>query len=208
MENIDQTISLKYFLYMGDAMLYKKLIREIFATSVYCYEGKMVIGYENDMPWKGLAPSGLKRFRDLTSFQSVIMGHNTWKSWGSKPLPDRQNIIISRNSDAVIVEGISEYDLHHCRRVVVVDSFEKAVLATISKEVWVMGGEDIFALALPYTDYIHQTMIDVRVKGDTFFPGGILDKDWKKIHEKFWNPGEAETPKDKARTWYFVFERK
>ena len=188
-------------------MLYEKFIKIIFATSAYCFQGKLVIGDQNDIPWRGLVPSDMERFKNLTIYKSVIMGRKTWDSIPekSRPLVLRQNIIITRNPKK-ISRNIAQNYPNHSNLVVTVDSFKKAVLLAESKIVWVMGGAEIYKLALPYADCIYQTMVDKKVKGDTFFP----NLDWaslERIYIHFFNPGEEKTPRDKVRSWYSVFKR-
>ncbi len=190
-------------------MLYEKLIKIIFATSAYCFQGRLVIGDKNDIPWRGLVPSDMERFRSLTMYKPVIMGRKTWDSIPEKfrPLEFRQNIIITKNPK-IVSSGIAEHHLSNSHQVVVTDSFEEAVLLAGLKTIWVIGGAEIYKLALPYADYIYQTMVDKRVKGDTFFPDFDWARDWEKIHTNFFNPGEEKTPRDKVRLWHSIYRRK
>jgi dihydrofolate reductase len=115
------------------------------------------IGVENRLPWN--LPEDLKRFRELTSGHAVIMGRKTHESIG-RLLPNRRNIIISRQP-GYRVEGA-----------MVVSSLEGALAACDSgeSEAFVIGGAEIYRLALPRADRLYLTLIHERIPGDAFFP--------------------------------------
>jgi dihydrofolate reductase len=187
-------------------MLHGKWVVIIFASSVYAQDGKLVIGSDGDMPWRGKIPSDMDRFKKLTMYESVIMGRKTWDSLGSKrPLSNRQNIIITRDRKAVMLD-VSEYELCS-RNVVITNSFEKAVLSAQSKIVWIIGGAEIYSLALPVADLIHHTMVSEKVRGDTFFPEYDVSE-WEEIDSVFFRAGGAKNPDDKLDTFYKILERK
>jgi dihydrofolate reductase len=129
-----------------------------------------VIGKNGDMPWN--MPDDLTYFMHTTRGHHVIMGRRTFEANSiSKPLPDRTNIIITSNKDysasgAIVVAGMDE----------ALDIARK----NKEKEAFVIGGEQIFRLALPFADRIYLTLIHTRLEGDTFFPE--TDKNvWKTI---------------------------
>lgn len=114
------------------------------------------IGRDNTMPWR--LPEDLKRFKRLTMGHTVIMGRKTFESIGS-PLPGRSNIVITRSRD---------WSPSGC---VVVHSLEAALTASAeSREAFVIGGAQIYALAMPYTQHLYMTEIERDFEGDTFFP--------------------------------------
>jgi dihydrofolate reductase len=118
-------------------------------------EGR-VIGMNNAMPWH--LPADLKHFKAITSGKPVIMGRKTFESIG-KALPNRHNIVISRNSS---------YDAPGCD---VVGSLAEAInLVEHAQEICIIGGAQIFTEALPLADRLYLTFIDLTVEGDTFFP--------------------------------------
>ncbi|MFG6426537.1 dihydrofolate reductase [Lepagella muris] len=104
------------------------------------------IGREGDLIWR--ISSDLKRFRSLTMGHPIIMGRKTWDSLSKKPLPGRRNIVMSRNAglDAPGAE--------------VVDSPEAALHLTEGETPFVMGGEQIYRIFLPYATRIYLTEID------------------------------------------------
>jgi dihydrofolate reductase len=115
-----------------------------------------VIGDANRMPWR--LPEDLRRFRALTSGHTVIMGRKTWQSIG-KALPDRQNIVVTRQHDLVAPQTQ------------IARSFEEALaLATRPEPVFVIGGETLYREALPVAHRMHVTEIDRDFAGDTHFP--------------------------------------
>ncbi len=118
-----------------------------------------VIGQRGALPWR--IPEDLKRFKALTMGKPVIMGRKTWDSLPRKPLPGRTNIVVTRNPD------------FHADGALVAHSFTDAIAfgrASGAAEVAVIGGEAIFAAALPLAQYIHLTEIAAAPEGDAFMP--------------------------------------
>ena len=120
------------------------------------------IGKENKLLWS--IPEDLKRFRNLTRGHPVVMGRKTFDSilsYVGKPLPDRPNVVITRDSnwrhEGVVTAASVE------------DGIEKAK-ALDPLEVFVIGGAQIYEQALPYTDRLYLTLIDDEQGADTFFP--------------------------------------
>ncbi|HVQ62253.1 MAG TPA: dihydrofolate reductase [Burkholderiales bacterium] len=114
------------------------------------------IGRGNAMPWR--LPEDLKRFRRLTMGHAVIMGRKTFESIG-RPLPGRDNIVITRSRD---------WDPSGC---VTVHSLEDALRAVDSShDAFVIGGAQIYALALPFARRLYLTEIERDFEGDAFFP--------------------------------------
>ena len=123
-----------------------------------------VIGKGNGMPWH--LPADLAHFKRTTLGRPVIMGRRTWESIG-RPLPGRRNLVVTRNA-AYEAAGAE-----------VVDSLEAAWRAVgDADEVFVIGGGQIYADALPGADRIYVTEIGEAIEGDTFFPDLDPD-DWR-----------------------------
>lgn len=101
----------------------------------------------------------LKRFKSLTIGHPIIMGRKTYESIG-KPLPGRTNIVVTKNPD---------FQAEGC---VVVDSMQKAFGkgGEIDKDIFVIGGGEIYRQALPYTDKLYLTIVESEAEGDVFFP--------------------------------------
>ena len=129
------------------------------------------IGKDNDLIWS--LPNDLKRFKKLTSGHSIIMGRKTFDSFPGL-LPNRKHIVISRN------KNISFSD-----EVTVVNNFEDAITETGDDEnPFIIGGGQIYKLAMDLGDKIELTRVHEEFKADTFFPKIDEDK-WKLIHEEF-----------------------
>ena len=129
------------------------------------------IGKDNDLIWS--LPNDLKRFKKLTSGHSIIMGRKTFDSFPGL-LPNRKHIVISRN------KNISFSD-----EVAVVNNFEDAIRETGDDEnPFIIGGGQIYKLAMDLVDKIELTRVHEEFKADTFFPKIDEDK-WELINEEF-----------------------
>lgn len=114
------------------------------------------IGRDNTLPWR--LPEDLKHFKQTTMGAPVVMGRKTWDSIG-RPLPGRRNIVVSRNRDLTL-EGAE-----------VVGSLEDAQRLCVGVEqVFLIGGAQLYAEALPSADRLVVTEIDADIPGDAFFP--------------------------------------
>lgn len=145
-----------------------------------------VIGAQGKLPWH--LPEDLKHFKNLTLGHPVIMGRRTWESLG-KPLPGRENIVVSRKRGFEAPEAS------------VAASLEAAIaLCTGEAVAFVIGGAEIYAAALPLADGLALTEIHQEYEGDTRFP------DWDR---KAWRATQKEThASDKGVRFDFVlYER-
>ena len=125
-----------------------------------------VIGLRNELPWH--ISEDLKNFKKITLNHSVIMGRKTYQSIG-KPLKDRNNIVISRDT-SLKIDGVE-----------VVNSLEKAILKTDeSSEIFIIGGQQIYSIALPLATHMYITKVNGIFDGDAFFPDYIEDE-WREI---------------------------
>jgi dihydrofolate reductase len=114
------------------------------------------IGKDNGLLWH--LPTDLKHFKQITNGHTIIMGRKTFDSMG-KPLPNRRNIVITRNADLKI-EGAE-----------VTTSVDDALaLCKTEEEVFIIGGAEIYKEALDKTDRIYLTTVHQRFEGDAYFP--------------------------------------
>lgn len=137
-----------------------------------------VIGVDNDLPWN--LPADMKYFMRTTRHHHVIMGRKTFESMGT-PLKNRTNIVITREvfyaATGILVahslqEGLQIADSHG------------------ETEVFIIGGAEIYNLALPLLDRIYLTEIDLVVEhGDAFFPELDLSE-WRLVREENHEPDE------------------
>ncbi|MFW7377297.1 MAG: dihydrofolate reductase [Oligoflexus sp.] len=146
-----------------------------------------MIGKQGKMPWH--ISADLRYFKQTTAGHPVIMGRKTFESIG-RPLPQRLNIVISRQKDihfegAIVASDLNEA-LEYCRNLQ--DEW--------GEEVFVIGGGEIYRLALPLTRRIYLTRIDANVEGDTSFPD-IADCGFQKL---------SSTEPASEGPWRFQFE--
>ena len=124
-----------------------------------------VIGKDNKLLWH--LPNDMKFFRNTTWGMPVIMGRKTYDALAGEPLPGRFNFVITRNR---------EWDPQH-EKVKVVDNLAAAVAAageTDAKEVFVIGGGEIYHQSMSIADKIYMTRVHTVVEGDTYFP--VIDE--------------------------------
>jgi dihydrofolate reductase len=147
-----------------------------------------VIGKDNALIWH--LPNDLRFFKEKTTGHAVIMGRKTFESVG-KPLPNRRNIIITRNPD---------FKADGCE---VVPSLQAAIaLVSTDEENFIVGGEEIYRQALPLTDRVYLTRIDHEFNGDRHFPE--LGPEWNVVEER---DGIVDERNAFAHT-FLIFERK
>lgn len=152
-----------------------------------------VIGHLNQIPW--YLPRDLKHFKELTIGHTALMGRKTFESIVArigKPLPDRKNVVITRQADFVAPPGV-----------VVASSWADAMEKTRGEEVFVSGGEAIYAMALPDADRLLLTRVHTQSEGEVTFPMRDFSA-WTLVREEFW-------PKDEKNVFdatYQVYERR
>lgn len=123
-----------------------------------------VIGRDGGLPWQ--LPDDLRHFKRLTLDHTVIMGRKTFDEI-RQPLANRRNVVITRNP------------AFRPRGATVVPSLEEALaLGATEREVFVIGGGEIYRQALPLADRIYLTVIHAAVEGDTWFPAFESSNGW------------------------------
>ena len=133
------------------------------------------IGDKNALLWH--IKEDMRFFRTTTSGHPVIMGRKTFESLGSKPLPKRKNIVITRSD--VVFEGAF-----------VANSLEEAIeMAGDDAEIFIMGGAQIYAKALDVADRMYITRVERDYEGDTSFPA-IDFSQWELVSEERYERGE------------------
>lgn len=136
---------------------------------IVCVSRNWGIGKDNQLLFH--IPDDRKQFKALTTGKVVIMGHNTLKSLpGGKPLPNRTNIVLSRNPN-LVVDGATV-----CNSV-------QDVLIEVSglphSDVFIIGGEAIYKIFLPYCRRALITRVDAAPDADAFFPDLLEHPQWK-----------------------------
>lgn len=115
-----------------------------------------VIGNNQQLPWH--LSADLKKFKAITMGHPILMGRYTFESIG-RPLPGRQNLIVSRSLQA---------DIEGC---IVFNDLEAALIYCRKyPELFVIGGASLYESLLPQADYLYLTLIHRQFQGDTFFP--------------------------------------
>jgi len=150
-----------------------------------------VIGKNNKLPWR--LPSDMKYFKNKTWAMPVVMGRKTFEALG-KPLEGRTNIVITRQPDWK-PGGVE-----------IVHSIDQAIVEAAkldAKEIFIIGGAEIFSAALPSADRVYLTLIHHNFEGDAFFPG-LNQEEWKLASKKDFEADE----KNKYAHSFQVWERK
>ncbi len=128
-----------------------------------------VIGSNQQIPW--YLPADLKHFAVITKGNSVLMGRKTYESIISKlgqPLPDRENIVITRQPNLHAPEGV-----------VVTTSLDEA-LAKATKPIFIIGGGELYRTTLPITNKIFLTRVHAMIEGDITFPE-LKATEWQRV---------------------------
>lgn len=147
-----------------------------------------VIGKNGTLPWR--IPEDMRHFKALTIGKPCIMGRKTWESLPRKPLPDRENIVVTRDRE------------FHADGTAVAHTLEDAfVRAAGAAEICVIGGAEIYKAALPRATRIHLTEVHGEIEGDTTLP--LFDKAaWRETARE-----DHATP-DGLRYSYVTLERR
>ena len=127
-----------------------------------------VIGVDGDLPWR--LPGDLKFFKRTTMGHHILMGRKTHESMGGRVLPGRTNVVVSRNRDYRPSQGA-----------VLVHSLDEALALAESagdESPFVIGGAQLYALALPRVSRLVMTVVRAQIDGDTHFPW-VPPCDWQ-----------------------------
>ncbi len=134
---------------------------------ITAFDKNQLIGNGNALPWN--IPEDLAYFKKLTSGNTIVMGRKTYESIG-RPLPNRRNIILSRNiSSSPDVEVFNDY--------------QQILQLSVNEPIFVIGGSEIYRLFLPFANALYITYIDDEFQGDTYFPPINFDN-WVKYSER------------------------
>lgn len=148
------------------------------------------IGYQGDLLYH--IKDDMKHFVEMTKNHMVIMGRKNWDSIPEKfrPFKDRENIIVTRQTDFKAAGAI------------VVHNIEDALERSSSNTIYVIGGAEIYTLALPYADMLDLTIIDAEKEADTFFP------EFKTDFKKESSSEEVIDPETGLRYQFQIWKRK
>jgi len=132
---------------------------------IVAYDKNLAIGKDNTLVWRQSAD--LKRFKELTTGHTVVIGRKTYESIG-KPLPKRRNIVITRQD--IKIDGVE-----------IVNSIEH--IKNIKEDIFIIGGGEIYEKFIIFADRLYVTEIDCEIDADTWFP---------EIDLKFWKIESVE----------------
>jgi dihydrofolate reductase len=135
---------------------------------IWAQAGGGVLGRDNAIPWH--LPEDMKHFREVTAGSTVLMGRRTWESLPPRfrPLPGRRNLVLTRSRTWTDdgAEPVRDLD------------------AALSGDVWVIGGADVYAAALPRADVLEITEVDLDVPGDVHAPA--IGDGWRVDSDSGW----------------------
>lgn len=144
-----------------------------------------VIGRDGDLPWR--LPADLQHFKKMTTGHAVLMGRKTFDSMG-KPLPNRRNIVLTRDAHWT-----------HPGVEVIHDPASAVAAADDADELFIIGGEQIYKLFLPFADRLYLTLVHAHVEGDTHFP---------QVDQSVWQlTDETQRPIDDRNEYAMTFQR-
>lgn len=142
---------------------------------VVAHAANRVIGREGALPWR--LPTDMKRFRELTTGHTVVMGRKTFQSLPDayRPLPNRRNLVLTSNPSPLTTDGQS----------VGVEFFADlpSALEACGGECFVIGGERTYREALPLAARIYATEIDGPIAGDVLFPE-LAPSEWRCVEQE------------------------
>jgi len=159
----------------------------IISLLVAADEGNL-IGKDNALPWH--LPNDLRYFKNLTWGMPILMGRKTFDSIG-KPLPGRTSIVITRNTEWQH-EGV-----------IIVHSIEAAVEAAAARgarEIFVIGGAEIFAASFPMAQRLYLTRVHHHFEGDAFLPP-VDTNQWRLIRSRDCAPDEKNAYAHSFQVW-------
>jgi len=151
---------------------------------IWAMADNRIIGIENRLPWK--LPADMKWFRQHTLGKPIVMGRKTFESFGSKPLPDRTNIVITRDKN------------YQATGATVVYSIDEALsVAGDVDEIMIIGGASFYEQMLPRADRLYMTLVHGEFEGDASFPGFDMSG-WKQIYHE-------DHSADEKNAWDYSF---
>lgn len=147
----------------------KRVVKPINDISIIVAVGKnREIGKDNRLLWQ--ISKDMAWFKKHTENKIIVMGRKTFESMGSKPLPKRTNIVLSRNANYEVPEGV-----------LLMRSITEVLEEFVGvAEIMVIGGWKVYEEFLPITGRIYMTEVDKKYEADTFFP--VIDwKNWDRV---------------------------
>lgn len=152
--------------------------------AIFAHDKNLAIGGGNDLLWH--LPNDLKHFKEKTRGFPIIMGRKTFESLG-RPLPGRRNMVVTRQP-SWSAEGVDVFA-----------SVETAVAALNGADGFIVGGGEIYRLALPLVDVLYATLVHTEIAGaDTWFP---------EYRDRFTEVAREDHPADERHAYAYSFIR-
>lgn len=149
------------------------------------------IGAENDLLWLRDLPTDQQNFKRITTPGSLVMGRKTFESIGSKPLPNRQNIVVSRSGPTGVAGVLTAHSL-------------QAAYALAQYDIFVIGGGQIYAQAIDDMDRLYVTYVDAEFPQATVFFPQINHDTWQEVSRDHHQADE----KNKYAFDFVVYDRR
>ncbi|MGD8566779.1 MAG: type 3 dihydrofolate reductase [Gammaproteobacteria bacterium] len=164
--------------------------RRLKISLIWAMAKNRVIGIDNRLPWK--LPADMKWFRRHTLGKPVVMGRNTFESFGGRPLPDRTNIVVTQDAN------------YRAQGAIVTHSIDEALKACgDADEVMIIGGMSLYEQSLPMADRLYMTIVDADFDGDAWFP--VIDPQRWIETERHRHDADDKNP---YRCTFSILERK
>jgi dihydrofolate reductase len=148
------------------------------------------IGKDNELLWH--ISEDLKRFKRLTSGNTVIMGKKTWQSLPKRPLPGRKNIVLTDDPNETIEGSVTVYSIE--------DALSKCGKG---EEIFVIGGGSVYRQFMPIADRLYITHVHKKAPADIYFPEVELNI-WKVVEKEEFKASEN----DGISYAYIIYERR
>ena len=147
-------------------------------VAIWAQDEEGIIGKDNRLPW--YLPAELQHFKETTLNHAILMGRVTFDGMGRRSLPKRETLILTRNSDEKM-DGVSIFnDIES-----VLDWYQSQ-----DKNLYVIGGKQIFQAFEPYIDEVIVTQVHASVEGDTYFPEDFDLSLFETVSSKFYDKDE------------------
>lgn len=150
-------------------------------VAIWAQDEEGIIGKDDRLPW--YLPAELQHFKETTLNHAILMGRVTFDGMGRRLLPKRQTLILTRNSDEKM-DGVSIFnDIES-----VLDWYQSQ-----DKNLYVIGGKQIFQAFEPYIDEVIVTQVHASVEGDTYFPEDFDLSLFETVSSKFYDKDEKNS---------------
>ena len=147
-------------------------------VAIWAQDEEGVIGKDNRLPW--YLPAELQHFKETTLNHAILMGRVTFDGMGRRILPQRETLILTRNADKNM-DGVNIFNNIES----VLDWYQSQ-----DKNLYVIGGKQIFQAFEPYIDEVIVTQVHASVEGDTYFPEDFDFSLFETVSSKFYDKDE------------------